>query len=152
MPNPESALNEEAGKLLLEQYDSYAHQARLYTKIHAKTGKQEYISLAAERGVARPGKDSQNENPPASNNNEDVSKPKENSAKTSNGSSNNNVLTTSAANNAFQSNSLKRSATESQEGKDTLDNTTPAKQPKIESPLKKRAGPMADRKKNLRRL
>jgi ubiquitin-conjugating enzyme E2 S len=34
-PNPESALNEEAGKLLLEDYDEYAKQARLMTQIHA---------------------------------------------------------------------------------------------------------------------
>ncbi|XP_013392369.1 ubiquitin-conjugating enzyme E2 S-like isoform X2 [Lingula anatina] len=36
VPNPESALNEEAGKLLLEQYDDYSQRARLYTDIHAK--------------------------------------------------------------------------------------------------------------------
>ncbi|KAJ1741367.1 hypothetical protein LPJ78_002428 [Coemansia sp. RSA 989] len=35
-PNPESALNEEAGKLLLEHYDDYARHARLITQIHAK--------------------------------------------------------------------------------------------------------------------
>jgi len=40
VPNPESALNEEAGKLLLEQYDSYCERARLYTDIHAKPSKQ----------------------------------------------------------------------------------------------------------------
>mmetsp|Transcript_37887 Transcript_37887/g.95226 ORF Transcript_37887/g.95226 Transcript_37887/m.95226 type:complete len:210 (+) Transcript_37887:124-753(+) len=34
-PNPESALNEEAGKLLLEDYESYAKHAKLMTKIHA---------------------------------------------------------------------------------------------------------------------
>jgi len=36
VPNPESALNEEAGKLLLEQYDNYCARAKLYTEIHAK--------------------------------------------------------------------------------------------------------------------
>lgn len=36
VPNPESALNEEAGKLLLEQYDDYSMRARLFTEIHAK--------------------------------------------------------------------------------------------------------------------
>lgn len=36
VPNPESALNEEAGKLLLEQYDAYFERAKLYTEIHAK--------------------------------------------------------------------------------------------------------------------
>ena len=35
-PNPESALNEEAGRLLLEAYDDYAAHARLMTSIHAK--------------------------------------------------------------------------------------------------------------------
>lgn len=35
-PNPESALNEEAGKLLLENYDAYAKHATLMTSIHAK--------------------------------------------------------------------------------------------------------------------
>ncbi|XWS58867.1 hypothetical protein CRYUN_Cryun08bG0071900 [Craigia yunnanensis] len=35
-PFPESALNEQAGKMLLENYDEYARHARLYTGIHAK--------------------------------------------------------------------------------------------------------------------
>lgn len=35
-PFPESALNEQAGKMLLEDYDEYARLARLYTGIHAK--------------------------------------------------------------------------------------------------------------------
>ncbi|KAI9311031.1 ubiquitin-conjugating enzyme/RWD-like protein [Dichotomocladium elegans] len=58
-PNPESALNEEAGKLLLEQYDDYAKRARLYTTIHAKYGKQEFNALSNERSSA----EKQNENP-----------------------------------------------------------------------------------------
>ena len=36
VPNPESALNEEAGKLLLENYEEYASRAKLYTEIHAR--------------------------------------------------------------------------------------------------------------------
>jgi len=36
VPNPESALNEEAGKLLLERYDDYCTRARIFTEIHAK--------------------------------------------------------------------------------------------------------------------
>jgi len=36
VPNPESALNEEAGKLLLEQYDDYSTRAQMFTEIHAK--------------------------------------------------------------------------------------------------------------------
>lgn len=35
-PNPESALNEEAGKLLLEQYEDYSKRARMMTEIHAR--------------------------------------------------------------------------------------------------------------------
>jgi ubiquitin-conjugating enzyme E2 S len=36
VPNPESALNEEAGKLLLENYDEYFARAKLYTEVHAR--------------------------------------------------------------------------------------------------------------------
>ena len=39
-PFPESALNEEAGKLLLENYDDYAKHARLMTSIHAQYSKR----------------------------------------------------------------------------------------------------------------
>ncbi|POW23556.1 hypothetical protein PSHT_00006 [Puccinia striiformis] len=35
-PNPESALDEEAGRLLLENYDEYFTRAKLWTDIHAK--------------------------------------------------------------------------------------------------------------------
>ncbi|WCJ28663.1 Ubiquitin-conjugating enzyme E2 S [Euphorbia peplus] len=35
-PFPESALNEQAGKMLLDDYEEYARHARLYTAIHAK--------------------------------------------------------------------------------------------------------------------
>ncbi|KAF7304293.1 Ubiquitin-conjugating enzyme e2 [Mycena chlorophos] len=34
-PNPESALDEEAGKLLLEDYNSYCSRAKLITSVHA---------------------------------------------------------------------------------------------------------------------
>ncbi|EKX52503.1 hypothetical protein GUITHDRAFT_84623 [Guillardia theta CCMP2712] len=34
-PNPESALNEEAGRLFMEDYESYFQRAQLMTKIHA---------------------------------------------------------------------------------------------------------------------
>lgn len=34
-PNPESALDEEAGKLLLENYDNYFERAKLITSVHA---------------------------------------------------------------------------------------------------------------------
>jgi len=35
-PNPASALNEEAGKLLLEQYEDFARHAKMMTGIHAR--------------------------------------------------------------------------------------------------------------------
>ncbi|XP_077979673.1 ubiquitin-conjugating enzyme E2 S-like [Glandiceps talaboti] len=38
-PNPESALNEEAGKLLLEQYEDYSKRAKMMTEIHAAPAK-----------------------------------------------------------------------------------------------------------------
>ncbi|XP_038609135.1 ubiquitin-conjugating enzyme E2 S [Tachyglossus aculeatus] len=37
-PNPESALNEEAGRLLLDNYEEYAARARLLTEIHGGAG------------------------------------------------------------------------------------------------------------------
>ncbi|XP_071451129.1 ubiquitin-conjugating enzyme E2 S [Hetaerina americana] len=39
VPNPESALNAEAGKLLLERYDDYARRAKMMTEIHAQSVK-----------------------------------------------------------------------------------------------------------------
>ena len=39
-PFPESALNEEAGKLLMEDYELYAKHARLMTSVHAAHGKR----------------------------------------------------------------------------------------------------------------
>ena len=38
-PNPESALNEEAGKLLLEGFDAFDEKARMMTEIHAMRSK-----------------------------------------------------------------------------------------------------------------
>jgi len=37
VPNADSALNEEAAKLLLNSYDDYARRAKLFTQIHAKS-------------------------------------------------------------------------------------------------------------------
>ena len=34
-PNPESALNEEAGRLLLEDYNEYFKRARMHTSVYA---------------------------------------------------------------------------------------------------------------------
>lgn len=39
VPNAESALNEEAGKMLLERYDDYSQRAKMMTEIHAQSSK-----------------------------------------------------------------------------------------------------------------
>lgn len=48
VPNPESALNEEAGRLLLENYEDYAKTARLMTSIHAQPQAKASIAAAEE--------------------------------------------------------------------------------------------------------
>jgi len=50
-PNPESALNEEAGRLLIESYDEYYRHAKLMTGVHAK-GKWEEKEDASEAAPA----------------------------------------------------------------------------------------------------
>ena len=54
VPNPESALNEEAGKLLLERYDDYCTRAKIFTEIHAKpkTGTDESTSSSEDATTA----------------------------------------------------------------------------------------------------
>lgn len=37
-PNPESALHEEAGRLIIEDYNSYTRQALMMTRVHARRG------------------------------------------------------------------------------------------------------------------
>ncbi|KAI3713103.1 hypothetical protein L1987_71674 [Smallanthus sonchifolius] len=46
---PESALNEQAGKLLLENYEEYARLARLYTEIHALRPKQKFKAATVDQ-------------------------------------------------------------------------------------------------------
>lgn len=50
-PNPESALDEEAGKLLLEDYDSYFSRAKLIASVHAtpRTKPPEFQATDASR-------------------------------------------------------------------------------------------------------
>lgn len=43
-PNPESALHEEAGKLLLEAYDDFAKHAKLMTDVHARYRPPEFAA------------------------------------------------------------------------------------------------------------
>jgi len=49
-PNPESALNEDAGKLLLENYEDYCKRAALITRVHAR--KQPSANSTAAAGDA----------------------------------------------------------------------------------------------------
>jgi ubiquitin-conjugating enzyme E2 S len=55
-PNPESALNEEAGRLLLEHYEDYSSRARMMTAIHAKPsrGGGEAGASGSDVGKKRP--------------------------------------------------------------------------------------------------
>jgi hypothetical protein len=53
-PFPESALNEEAGKMLMEDYEGYARHAQLMTSIHALKPKGVATKAAAEGGKAGP--------------------------------------------------------------------------------------------------
>lgn len=60
VPNPESALNEEAGKLLLERYDDYSKRAQWWTDIHAKHNRASKVesmekgeSVEATQGIKR---------------------------------------------------------------------------------------------------
>ncbi|KAG0331402.1 hypothetical protein BG004_001683 [Podila humilis] len=48
VPNPESALNEEAGRQLLERYDDYAKHAKLMTEIHASSQRNDIFPLKHE--------------------------------------------------------------------------------------------------------
>ena len=41
IPFPESSLNEEAGKLFMDDYEEYARMARMMTKIHAMPKEEE---------------------------------------------------------------------------------------------------------------
>eukprot|EP01115_Flamella_aegyptia_P002441 TRINITY_DN136501_c0_g1_i1.p1 TRINITY_DN136501_c0_g1~~TRINITY_DN136501_c0_g1_i1.p1 ORF type:complete len:217 (+),score=54.03 TRINITY_DN136501_c0_g1_i1:36-686(+) len=69
VPNPESALNEEAGRLLLEQYDDYARKAKLMTSIHAKV----VASSSASSSNYSDENDENNQNNENQSNNENIS-------------------------------------------------------------------------------
>nr|GEV15121.1 ubiquitin-conjugating enzyme E2 22-like [Tanacetum cinerariifolium] len=51
-PFPESALNEQAGKMLLDNYEEYAKHARLYTGIHALKSKPKFKAGAISGSTA----------------------------------------------------------------------------------------------------
>ncbi|ORX55374.1 hypothetical protein BCR36DRAFT_347146 [Piromyces finnis] len=63
VPNPESALNEEAGKLLLEDYDEYARHAKMFTKVHAVSTLQKYKLLTKDKNDTTKNKDTKNDIP-----------------------------------------------------------------------------------------
>jgi len=48
VPFAESALNDEAGKLFMEDYENYSRMAKLHTKIHATP--QELPDVRMEEG------------------------------------------------------------------------------------------------------
>lgn len=50
-PFPESALNEHAGKLLMENYEEYAKHARLHTSIHAMKHKAKNKAISESTAV-----------------------------------------------------------------------------------------------------
>ena len=45
IPFPQSALNEEAGKLFMEDYDAFFKHAKMFTTIHAKPNKSKKIDI-----------------------------------------------------------------------------------------------------------
>jgi len=50
-PFPESALNDEAGKLFMEDYEEYSKKARMMTEVHARTSKAAAAGEGAEDGA-----------------------------------------------------------------------------------------------------
>lgn len=53
VPNPESALNEDAGKLLLDHYEDYCKRARMMTEIHAIVNTKATSTKAASAGTEK---------------------------------------------------------------------------------------------------
>lgn len=55
MPNAESALNEEAGKLLLEHFDVFSQRAKMMTEIHAQPAMKATALTADSNGTTDDG-------------------------------------------------------------------------------------------------
>ena len=51
VPNAESALNEEAGKLLLDRYDDYSERAKMMTEIHAQVRNESFFLFSNQKIV-----------------------------------------------------------------------------------------------------
>ncbi|KAI5887507.1 uncharacterized protein SCHCODRAFT_02638302 [Schizophyllum commune H4-8] len=65
-PNPESALDEEAGKLLLEDYNSYCSRARLMTGVHARARPAAFDAPAASTSSSNANNSAPSSKPPSS--------------------------------------------------------------------------------------
>lgn len=57
VPNAESALNPEAGRLLLDDYAEFSKRARLMTRIHARPKDGDMVDSPRKRATADEGKD-----------------------------------------------------------------------------------------------
>lgn len=65
-PNPESALNEAAGKLFLEDFDAFWQRAKLMTQVHApKRPEKSNPALKRERDTDDSGLSPESTNNPA---------------------------------------------------------------------------------------
>lgn len=65
-PNPESALDEEAGKLLLEDYNSYCSRAKLMTSVHARARPAAFDTPAASTSSTNANNSAPSSKPPSS--------------------------------------------------------------------------------------
>lgn len=50
-PFPESALNDEAGKLFMEEYEEYSKKAKMYTEVHARPSAKKADATADADGA-----------------------------------------------------------------------------------------------------
>jgi ubiquitin-conjugating enzyme E2 S len=82
-PNPDSALNATAGKLLQEDYNEFANQAKLMTSIHAPVpaSLKEASLQARSRGEDKPSAPTLTTTPPPETQNESLSDNEEDDAK-----------------------------------------------------------------------
>jgi ubiquitin-conjugating enzyme E2 S len=65
VPNAESALNEEAGKMLLERYDSYCERAKMMTEIHAKRQASKKPACSSSSSSSSRSRDQENDGEPS---------------------------------------------------------------------------------------
>jgi len=138
-PNAESALNEEAGKLLLEKYDDYFKHAKLMTSIHAK---REKTAAAASSGAATSASASSASSTASASSASSSASASSSSASSSSSSSVASTSSSSAAANA--------SAPGSVFGKADRDPDADAENDRVNVGAKKK--PVVEKKKSLKRL